>query len=299
MEDFFTRMEKLLVQSNVGRQKAETGAGQQRAALGVGQALTAGGAPGLGAIASGAAAGPVGAIVAAAQVMKQKIQEMTKLVTDGAKAILSMDPEAVAQGFANLAKQIPVIGGVLGGFLDTMMGFGQAIERTAQRLAGFSPEIATTLASIQVQRIQRDINRAQTMGPDIAQGVRTKFELEQKINDFIDRITPKLLKLFDSLMPVVEAMFDIMISIFDWLTMDLPNFFIDIHNVIVRLLDRLIPGDQLGALLERIERSTSNFGQTDGLLQLDTLRAAAASIPQNVPGAAPAANVNIPGFGVP
>ncbi len=168
------------------------------------------GVPGAGAVAgvSGAlaAAGPIGAIVAAADMAGKAVAGAVETVGKwaGAMAGLELKTQDVIRGFSDLASNVPIIGGILGAFGNTIAGLMDGLDKTTKRLAQYSPELATQQAQFEVASILRDIKRAQELGPQLLEFNQRKFEMDQRLQDIQQKLIEKLIPFLEDILPAVE-----------------------------------------------------------------------------------------------
>lgn len=151
-----------------------------------------------------AAMGPVGAALAAIDQFGKQLKEIADNIL---KPMVSLDSEQVARGFNSLVSKIPVVGNLLGGLGGAILDLGDAIEATARRLSEYSPELAFEMATIEIRKIQGDIERARRFGPQMAQAVEQRFEFEQRLLEIVDENLPDILSLLQAALPLLEGIF--------------------------------------------------------------------------------------------
>jgi hypothetical protein len=155
----------------------------------------------------------VGAIVAAAQLVKQEIAEIgesrrqtMRSGIDVAKASVSGDPN---QGFAVLTKSFdsvadaaekvsPALGLVTPAAKEFVHGVDEmrgTIKQTSERLSQYNGGLAAQSAMQEVTMMQRDISRAERYGPNLQSANAAGFGAEQKLADILDKFAPLALKM--------------------------------------------------------------------------------------------------------
>jgi hypothetical protein len=156
-----------------------------------------------------AAAGPIGAAVAVAHMAKEKIEALAAASFKAAKSIAEFDAEGLARSFADLAKQVPVVGGVLGGLVGGILDLADGVFRTAQRLSEYNGALAVQMAELEVRQIQRDIRRAQELGPQLVAAVEARQEFQEKMQKIMDKLAPILIKAAELGMNALTSMVEI------------------------------------------------------------------------------------------
>jgi hypothetical protein len=177
-----------------------------------GQGLAAAGMPSLGGLVSGISAGltlgPIGAVAGAAiatfSMLSQKIIESIQTQTRIATGVAAQDVTQVARGFADLARTIPLVGERMSIVGHGALDIGESLTATARRLARYSPQLAAEMARIDVERIQRDVMRAQTQGSTIAGSVRTYYDFRTKLEDYITQNGDRILAMMQRGITILE-----------------------------------------------------------------------------------------------
>ena len=191
-----------------------------------------------------------GAVVGAVKYVMDKIQEgITGAFKVGA-AMISFDPDRFARGMADLVSKVPLVGGLMGGLAHGILDLSDAIVGTARHLAQYSGQLATQLARFEVIQIRRDINRAQTMGPQIFAAMEARQRFQDKLNEFMDRYTPVFLKAAEALLSMVSGIMD--------LPQNIARFFASTLASILEGINAMIPGDLLGAAVRALQQIAQN-----------------------------------------
>jgi hypothetical protein len=174
--------------------QAALGRSQQAAAL-AGKA----GAPGAGAagnIAGGAMQGAAvggpwgaaaGAAVASAGELNKAIVKTIENVGDFGTKLASADAGATARAFLDVGKVVPVVGEQLAAFGHATLNIHEALTAEARRLSGYSAQLATARAELDVRSLERDMTRADRFSPQLAR----QLELEDELNATMQEIRDK------------------------------------------------------------------------------------------------------------
>jgi hypothetical protein len=141
-----------------------------------------------------------GPAIAVASKIGEEIQAGLRDAFKMAGAIASLEPGQLARGFADLAGKVPIVGGLMGTFAHGILDVNDALDQSSRRLARFSPELSMEYARQDVALIMRDMNRAQTMGPEPAVAAQQRFEQQQRLADVQERLLTKLLPILTALM---------------------------------------------------------------------------------------------------
>jgi hypothetical protein len=176
-------------------------------------AAAGGAAAGGGAMAAASAAVPIaGAVMAVVGVIQDTIDDIgeggrkfVRAGADASKAVLSMDVDqrmrAVAGGFDTLADSAkavsPILGMVTPALKETVRGFDElrgVVRQSAREMSQYHGGLASQVAQQEVRELMRDIQRAQRQGPQMAAANEARFNFEQRVQDFMDRMMPMLLK---------------------------------------------------------------------------------------------------------
>lgn len=91
------------------------------------------------------------------------------------------------------------IDNVITGFIDSITAATEALRGMAEDLGKFSPEIATATVEERVAYIERDLQRADLLGPDLAEFIRNRTEANIAIDELKTVILVKILPLIVSL----------------------------------------------------------------------------------------------------
>ncbi len=177
---------------------------QQAAMMSMGLGMAGMHAPA--AVAGGySALGPAGAALAAVDQIGKQLKQISDSVL---KPMVSLDPNALAHGFAQMASKVPIVGSLLGPLASGILGLSDAVFATAKRLSEFSGPLAMQQAMIEVRNIQRDIERAQRMGPQLGGAVEARYQFEQRLQDVIDEHMGTIIKLMETGLDVFTAVLD-------------------------------------------------------------------------------------------
>lgn len=186
-----------------------------------------------------AAAGPIGAAVGAALVAKDEIDKQIVSAIRGASEFGNAIAKIDADGFSkaindNIVKNFPVVGTAAGAVGDAFMGLVNATEATAQRLSGYSPELALATALEEVRQTFRDIEAAQDLGVDLAAFVQQKGELDARVEQILLRLEKKLLPILIKVLTAVELILPAIERIGEGILVGV--------TTLIRLVSAVIPG---------------------------------------------------------
>lgn len=205
-----------------------------------------GAAPGMGA----AIGGPVGAVVAAVQYAMDKVREGIEAAFRIGGAMLSLDPDRLARGFADLVSKVPLLGGLMGAAAHGVLDFADAIHSTAQRLSAYSGILASQLAQQDIIRIQRDIFRAQQFGPQIAAAENVRFAFEQRLENFMDRHMPTMLTIATAILDAVSDLID--------LPGRVNRFMVERVADVIEAINTVVPGNLLDDVVKELREIAAN-----------------------------------------
>lgn len=137
------------------------------------------------------------------QLLKQQNEQTQSLIRNTtsltrqfgglAGSIAALDIRGFSRQLTFVTSQIPYVGEYLGLFTMALTGAIDGINDTADRFSRFSPDLAVTDATIQAQRILRDIENAQRLGPQLAGFRQRQEEVRQRAEDLLLEILPRLI----------------------------------------------------------------------------------------------------------
>lgn len=191
-------------------------------ATGAGAAAEGGMAGMLGGAGGMAAAGPIGAVVAVVVATLGALNNAVKGAVSAvggfaiAVADSSAHPSVAIGGLGDAATAAgdkliyitPIIGLAASAFGESakaLSGFMQAIDKTIERYAEFSPEIAQSQAIAEIRQTMGDFRRAQEISNEMAQYTIAQADLQQKIEDIKIKILTKILPIATRILEVLEA----------------------------------------------------------------------------------------------
>lgn len=159
------------------------------------------------------------------QLLKQQNEQTQSLIrnTTGltrqfgglAGSIAALDINSFSRQLTFATSQIPYVGEYLGLFTMALTGAIDGINDTADRFSRFSPDLAVTDANIRVERILRDIENAQRLGPQLAGFRQRQEEVRQRAEDLLLDILPQLIPLAERGLDYAETMVAMMESVND------------------------------------------------------------------------------------
>jgi len=173
-----------------------------------GQAMGQLGIPGAG-IVSAAATGNLPAVgmavlATAINAVEKAVNAVMQTGKQGAMGVMSFDPMQINRGFADLASNVPIVGGLFGGLINTTLDLSDAMMNTARRLSAYNGELAAGMARIDVERLMRDIERARTHGPELLAAAERRATFEEKWSELIDKMMPTVLAFLEEMMSFLE-----------------------------------------------------------------------------------------------
>lgn len=202
-----------------------------------------------------AAAGPIGAAVGAgiavvSMVMK-KLQEGIETVFKMGGAIASFDPQKLARGFADMAGNVPLVGGLLGGLAHGILDLSDSLDATTRRLAQYNPELAVHMAEREIKNIERDIRRANEFGPQMLETAQARDTMNEKLQEIMD-------DLMGTLIPIVTELLSWVTDGIKWAVEAwkvLGDWFVDLENVVIDALNWANSTNPFWTNLERLARN--------------------------------------------
>jgi hypothetical protein len=97
--------------------------------------------------------------------------------------VASLNPDAAVNGLSALTKQLPLVGGFFGTLVDSAHGLANALDGTAHRLAPFNGLLAESVAMSHVNQMVGDMDRADRLGPQLAEFMENKSRASQSLQD--------------------------------------------------------------------------------------------------------------------
>jgi hypothetical protein len=195
-----------------------------------------------------------GAVMAIAQEIKKQIEELFQSTAKMATAVLSTNPWEVAKGFNELVGKLPVVGGALSEVGGALFGMLDAVNQTAHRMAQYNPTIAYQLADMDLRRMERDMRRSYENEGGIMAAQEQRFELENKLNDLIDKLLPYALNAVHNLTKIADFLISLPTNILDAVFDLLENTLGNLPGIGQTIIDRL----------EEIRRNTEHEQAGDG-----------------------------------
>lgn len=145
------------------------------------------------------------------QILKQQNEQTQSLIRNTtsltrqfgglAGSIAALDIRGFSRQLTFATSQIPYVGEYLGLFTMALTGAIDGINDTADRFSRFSPDLAVTDANIRVERILRDLENAQRLGPQLAGFRQRQEDVRQRTEDLLLDILPRII-------PIVERGLD-------------------------------------------------------------------------------------------
>lgn len=169
------------------------------------------GLPGL-AAASAAVAGFRIAIQGAITAVGAFAEKLVSPSTDPSQYVDLMGESVLAVSTALTLVLGPVGGlGIAAGAAALALGsLMRTFDDIVDRYAAFNPQLAMAKAQADVTQIMGEFRRAQTVGPELANYVRSRTELQQRTEDikvrFIVRFTPIILRMMSVVEEVLPAL---------------------------------------------------------------------------------------------
>lgn len=160
------------------------------------------------------AAPMIGAVMAARYAVETAIQQWgqakREVMAGVARPVIgaaSLDADAVSESLAQSAEALGetaakfgILGVALNEHIKTMTEgvrivkqFNRALEGTAARLTGYSPELSLAAAQREVAEIRGDVGRARLLGGELARLTNANTRLDQASQDVMARLTKPLI----------------------------------------------------------------------------------------------------------
>lgn len=127
--------------------------------------------------------------------------------TDPAVPIAALG-DASSKAGEKLNELVPGLGNTLVVVGETQKAFAQlmqAIDKTADRYAEFSPEIASAQAMAEVRQTMGDLRRSREVGPELARYIIAQSEMQQKFEDIKVKLLTKMLPIVTGILKTLEA----------------------------------------------------------------------------------------------
>lgn len=268
----------------------------------------AGGFIGGGELASAFGMAPVvgqiaGAAVAAANVIGEKIGKSLDQGFGNVQQVFAFNGmDTIHSGTNQLINagvgQIPLLGDAIRSVNEGFFKLIDTLDQTAQRLSMYDGALAGAMANIEVRRLLRDVERARTLGPQLANYVEARENLAERIEDMLIRFGPPIISVLTTILKAIEIPATIISSIFDLLS-----------NVFEAAVNANIP--MVSNLLNNLQQALNQFlgnqaGNNNVDLLNDIISNAGANLPVNNPQISPVlapgggfnqVNPNVPGVG--
>ena len=167
------------------------------------------GMTGIGGIVGAAGGGPVSAALVGVGMLGDMAKGAANSVREFALAFAQGDPMALGRGFANLLGNVPLVGGALSGLANTVFDISDGIEKQAHQLARFSPEISIQLAEMEVRNLEREMERARTMGPEIVRALEQRQNAREAFQDMLDEYMPQILRFGAVMMSLMQVLVNV------------------------------------------------------------------------------------------
>jgi len=128
---------------------------------------------------------------------------------------------AVAGGGAAAGSlSLPVIGIAIAAFIAATTAavvalklLTGALDKAAAPLVGLSPELSAAAAHADVARLMRDIDRAERLGPGLAEVQNTRVKFELMMSEVWTQILENMLRLIEPMLPFIELAVQTMTAI--------------------------------------------------------------------------------------
>lgn len=182
--------------------------GAAKSVMPAGGVAAGGSAAGAGAMGGLAAAAPIGIAIAAAGAiegaMKSAVDSAVEPIQKFGTAIGSFDAHALTRASFDYVEKLGIAGYAVSKFGGAVLDVTEAVSNYVKKISQYSGLLAQQEAMIEVQNLRRDINRAQNMGPDFARFVEARNNVEQKLQDIMDKIAPPMLRALTGILNFVE-----------------------------------------------------------------------------------------------
>lgn len=168
-----------------------------------------------------------------------------------------------------------------GAFQSLVGGLDQAVNK----LAPFSASLSVAQANAEVRQIERDMQRADKLGPELANFVDAKSNLKEDATDL-------LYSIIEPFIPIATDVLGFLRTVLEWFRYEVPNAAIDVINLIISALNAIIEifdEDATIDLLRKIERNTRE--KDEGNQGIDNLLA---QLLANRAPLVPAGDPNVP-----
>lgn len=162
----------------------------------------------MGASVGGPAGAAVGAAAAAGLELKKTIEGVAESAGEFGKAIAAGDVGAFHREIANAAKQIPLFGEGIAKQVNLVTGVNAALAAEADRIKGFSAALSMNAARIDVERTQRDMDRAQRFGPELMAAQNSAARAEEQMYELQIKYLPTIARFAEVGMKMMEQAVD-------------------------------------------------------------------------------------------
>jgi hypothetical protein len=190
-------------------------------------------------VATLAAGGPPGALVAAAQAIYDQVSRaLTATVTsigESLQRLAALDPRAFLDGLNALVERVPLVGSALAEVNRQFAGFVNALDQTASRLAAYSSELAVAQAQTEVAQTLGDVRRAQVLGSGLARFTEAQNNLSQAAQDALTELLRPLLPIATNILNGLTELIRVIPNI----PADVFNFFVPALNALVDALNNV------------------------------------------------------------
>lgn len=212
--------------------------------------------------------GPIGAAIAAANVIGEKIAGGINTGANVWGSSLSFDGMKQMQGLhesvSSLYRNIPVLGQSIAAVYDSFFKLTGVIDTAAQRLSEYSGDLAYAQAQVEVRRIFREIERARTLGPQLANYVMARENLSEKIEELFVRFAPPLITAVTEILGLFETNIDLIVSVFhffDEISQPAREAFNQLFNSLMQFLGQQNNNDQPDGNIDLVNLIFQSAGQ--------------------------------------
>lgn len=228
--------------------------------------------------------GPAGAIASAIGAIKDQIEQGLKSAVQGVgetlRDIASLDPQALMIPVNAFLEKIPLVGPAFAEINKQFASFMAAVDQTAQRLAGYSGELAVASAEAEIRQVFGDIRRAQQLGSGLARFTEAQSQLSQTAQDIeaalLEQFLPlatETLVLLNAILVALQKTPEAAQSALDRLLSKLPTPLLSaiVAGTSVLTKDAAIALAPLLAMIRKIEENTRKLEEEQGEQLLNEL----------------------------
>lgn len=133
-----------------------------------------------------------------------KLSSGLSRAADVASVFVSLDTRKFEQSAMEMVSNVPLIGTAYARIGQSFTGLLDTIEGTAQRLSGFSPDLAVSFAMQDVRTTLRDLDRAERLGPKLAAVQEARYQIENKIADILTALAPPILSAVETILTKID-----------------------------------------------------------------------------------------------